>query len=124
MPDEPITAKVDGTRMVQMLSNLVVNGINYNKRGGAVNVDLRLESDFVGNRNVLIEVVDNGTGIDPELLPDDIFEPFARPSQGTRKETGMGLALVKEIVNLHGGTIYASSHQNQGSRFQISLPLE
>lgn len=124
MPDEPIPARVDGTRMVQMLSNLVVNAINYNKRGGMVSVDMRLESDFVGNRNVLFEVADNGIGIEPELLPDDIFEPFARPSQGTRKETGMGLALVREIVHLHGGTIYANSKRNEGSRFQISLPLE
>jgi signal transduction histidine kinase len=121
---EPISAKVDGTRIVQMISNLVVNGINYNKRGGVVKLNLQLEKDFAGNRNVIIELVDNGVGIEPELLPDDIFEPFSRPSQGSRKETGMGLALVKEIVLLHGGTIYASSRKDEGSRFHISLPLE
>jgi two-component system, NtrC family, sensor histidine kinase KinB len=121
---ESISAKVDGTRIVQMISNLVVNGINYNRRGGSVKIDLRLEHDFVGNRNVIIELVDDGLGIEPELLPDDIFEPFSRPSQGNRKETGMGLALVKEIVHLHGGTIYASSRKDDGSRFYISLPLE
>jgi PAS domain S-box-containing protein len=121
---EPIPAHVDGTRIIQMISNLVVNGINYNKRGGSVAIELRLEADFVGNRNVIFEIADNGVGIDPELLPDDIFEPFSRPSQGSRKETGMGLALVKEIVHLHGGTIYARSHKDEGSSFHLSLPLE
>lgn len=124
LPDEPIPIHGDGNRLVQLFGNLITNGINYNKAGGKVAVKMHTEVDHVGNRNVIIEVIDNGVGIAPELLPSQIFEPFARPSEGTRRETGMGLALCREVVHLHGGTIHARSTPNEGSAFRIMLPLE
>lgn len=123
LPDEPVTAKVDGTRIHQMLGNLVLNGINYSLDGENVSITMTVEIDLVGNENVVIHVIDEGAGIEPDLLPDDIFEPFSRPSGGSRKETGMGLALVREIVLLHGGTVYAKSKLNEGATFRVSLPL-
>lgn len=121
--DTPLKINGDGTRLIQMFSNLVANGINYNHPDGKVVVRLSLEEDVVGNRNAIIEVNDNGMGIDPELLPDEIFEPFSRPSAGSRRETGMGLALVREIAVLHEGAVHVRSQLNEGSNFRVSLPL-
>ena len=123
-PDEPISVFVDGNRIVQMLGNLIVNGINYNKPDGEVTVKTVVEEDTIGNRSVIIEVIDNGVGIAPELLPGQIFEPFSRPSEGTRRETGMGLALCREIVHLHNGTIHARSTRGEGSVFRVLLPID
>lgn len=123
-PDDPIIIHVDGNRMVQVVGNLIVNGINYNESGGNVTVKAHIDVDHVGNRSVLIEVIDDGIGIPPELLPSQIFEPFARPSEGTRRETGMGLAICREVVNLHGGTIHARDIRGQGSVFRVMLPLD
>lgn len=124
MPDDAIEAHVDGKRVIQMMSNLVVNAINYSNKGGHVSVKVRTNVDVLDNRNAIITVIDDGVGIEPELLPTDIFEPFARPSQGTRKETGMGLAVVREIVHLHSGTIHAQSIVNEGSTFRVVLPID
>jgi PAS domain S-box-containing protein len=124
LPDEQINIHADGNRLVQLFENLIINGINYNTAGGNVAVKGVIEVDHVGNRSVIIEVIDNGVGIASELLPSQIFEPFARPSEGTRRETGMGLAICREVVHLHGGTIHARSTQGQGSTFRIMLPLE
>jgi PAS domain S-box-containing protein len=123
-PDEAIPVFVDRNRIVQMLGNLIVNGINYNKPGGEVTVKTLIEEDYIGNRSVIIEVIDNGLGIAPELLPGQIFEPFSRPSEGTRRETGMGLALCREIVHLHNGTIHARSTRGEGSVFRVLLPID
>jgi PAS domain S-box-containing protein len=123
LPQEPLQMMIDGRRIVQLIGNLVVNGINYNVRGGKVTVSIRRDADLAGNNNVIIEVSDDGIGIDKHLLPTQIFEPFVRPSQGTRRETGMGLALAREIAHMHGGTIYARSQEGQGSTFRIMLPV-
>ena len=124
LPEEEIVAGVDEKRMNQMMGNLVLNAINYSKEGDAINIMMSVDEDIIGNKNVVIHVVDQGEGIEADLLPDDIFEPFARPSGGTRKETGMGLALVREIAHLHGGRVHASSIIGKGSTFRVSLPLD
>jgi len=123
LTDEPIPVHVDGNRMHQMMSNLIVNAINYSSKEDNVYVKLSVEIDTVGNKNAIIHVIDEGAGIEPELLPVDIFEPFARPSGGSRKETGMGLALVREIITLHGGTIHAKSKLDEGATFRVNLPI-
>ncbi|MDQ7024924.1 MAG: PAS domain S-box protein [Anaerolineae bacterium] len=123
-PDDPLAIHVDGNRIIQVVGNLIVNGINYNEAGGHVTVKTQIEVDHVGNRSVIIEVIDDGVGIAPELLPSQIFEPFSRPSEGSRRETGMGLALCREVANLHGGTIHARSTQGAGSVFRMMLPLD
>ncbi len=123
MPEKPIEMVADATRLHQLASTLLINGINYSPPQSIVTITLSVEVDSLGNENVILQVVDDGEGIDPDLLPADIFEPFARPSGGKRKETGMGLALAKEIVNLHGGSIHAKSKLGKGSSFRVTLPL-
>lgn len=123
LPEEPVRVTVDGIRIHQMLGNLILNGINYSLEEEDVVITMTVEVDPVGNQNAIIHVIDEGAGIEPDLLPDDIFEPFSRPSGGSRKETGMGLAIVREIVTLHGGTVHAKSKLNEGATFRVSLPL-
>ncbi|MCA9913859.1 MAG: ATP-binding protein, partial [Anaerolineae bacterium] len=120
-PEEPIRMYVDRTRLLQLVSTLIVNGINYNYDGGEVRVQLRREEDTLGNSTIILEVSDTGEGIDAHLLPAQIFEPFVRPSQGTRRETGMGLALARRITQLHGGRIQAENDSNSGSVFRVIL---
>src|SRR5690606_36600948 len=98
-------------------------GINYSEKNNTVTVTMSTEEDRIGNKNAIIHVIDEGAGIEAELLPDDIFEPFSRPSGGSRKETGMGLALVREIATLHGGHVHANSILGEGATFRVSLPL-
>lgn len=124
LPEEPVEIRADGTRILQMMSNLIANGINYNHVDGTVWVKMSVEKDVVGNRNAIIEVKDNGIGIEADLLPNEIFEPFSRPSAGNRRETGMGLALVREIAVLHEGTVHVRSTLDEGSVFRVSLPLD
>lgn len=123
LTEEQLSARLDGERILQMMRNLIINAINYSSKEDTVLVRLSVEVDPVGNKNAIIHVIDEGAGIEADLLPDDIFEPFARPSGGSRKETGMGLALVREIVVLHGGTVHAKSKLNEGATFRVNLPL-
>jgi len=124
VPEEPLFAWVDGKHITMMIRNLIVNGINYTQAKGYVEIQLGVVEDERGNRNALLDIVDDGHGIDVALLPHEIFAPFARPSQGTRRETGMGLALVREIILLHGGTIDAYNRSLGGSHFRINLPID
>lgn len=124
LPEDDVFATVDNKRINQMIGNLVLNGINYSEKGDTVTVTMSTEEDMIGNKNAIIHVIDEGAGIEPDLLPDDIFEPFSRPSGGSRKETGMGLALVREIATLHGGHVHAHSILDEGATFRVSIPLD
>lgn len=124
LPDDDVFSEVDDKRINQMIGNLVLNGINYSENKDTVKITMSIEIDTVGNKNAVIHIIDEGAGIEPDLLPDDIFEPFSRPSGGSRKETGMGLALVREIASLHGGHVHATSILGKGATFRITLPLD
>lgn len=105
----------------QAIYNLAKNAILYSdKSGGTVTVSVSHDN---GDCAVL-QVVDTGVGIPQQKLPY-IFEPFYRVSEDDRsaKGTGLGLALVFEIVKLHNGTISVSSQKGKGTRFTVSLPL-
>jgi two-component system phosphate regulon sensor histidine kinase PhoR len=103
----------------EVLDNLIGNAVKYNKEGGWVKVRL-----FEQNREILVEVSDNGIGIPQEHLPR-IFDEFYRVD-GRRnapiKGAGLGLAIVKKLVETHGGSIVAESRFGEGSLFRISLP--
>lgn len=124
MPDENIPIYADGKRLLQLLDTIIVNGINYNEPDGHVNIKVALTHDSFNEDAIMIWVKDDGLGISRDLLPSRIFEPFSRYSQGSRKETGMGLALAREIVRLHGGTIHAQSDgEGMGTTMRVMLPL-
>jgi signal transduction histidine kinase len=109
----------DEQRLQQVLWNLVANALKYTPRGGRV----KITSSSDGERAV-VTVADNGEGIDPAFLPH-VFEPFRQGASLTmRSGLGLGLAIVRRLVDLHGGQITAeSSGAGCGATFTLSLPL-
>ena len=115
---EAIMVKCDSDKITQVLSNLINNAINYSKKEGYI--ELRF---FDIEDNVLIEVSDNGIGINKEHIPR-LFERFYRVDKSRARNqggTGLGLAIVKHIIEAHGQTINVRSTQNEGSTFSFTL---
>ena len=111
----------DSERILQVMSNLIANAIKFTPKGGRVQVVLqRVES------HVEIIVSDSGIGIDPAFLPH-VFEPFRQASGGSMRRhggLGLGLSIVRHIVELHGGEISAHSDgPGLGSRFIVKFPV-
>jgi two-component system CheB/CheR fusion protein len=121
LPAQPVTLNVDPGRIGQVLSNLLVNAAKYTPEGGRVALRARVEND-----RCIIDVADNGKGLDEQTL-QSMFEMFWH--SGDLDMTGMhsmgiGLALVRTVVQMHDGTISASSEGlGRGSDFTVSLPL-
>jgi two-component system phosphate regulon sensor histidine kinase PhoR len=112
--------KADGKSMEEVFSNLITNAIIYTPEGGKVNVVGEVKGDFVD-----IRVSDTGYGIAPDEIPR-IFERFYRvKTEKTRSiiGTGLGLPIVKSIVEAHNGTIKVESKEGAGSTFYIRLPI-
>jgi signal transduction histidine kinase len=108
-------------RLDQVVSNLVGNAIKFTRKGGTVTVSAREEKD-----EVVVEVKDNGIGIAPEDQVH-LFEKFYRISSEETSDiegTGLGLTIVKSIVEAHGGRIWVKSQLGQGSTFGFALPLQ
>ena len=106
--------------LYQIVFNLMENGIKYNVHGGSLTVCLKREAD-----NSLLIVTDTGSGIPGEALPH-IFERFYRADKSRSRATGgsgLGLSIVRTIVENNGGTIQVESRENQGSSFTVSFPL-
>ena len=122
LPPENTELVVDPLRMSQALSNLLTNAAKYTDPGGRIVLDIECTS-----RNVHFAVSDSGIGIQASVLPT-IFEMFSQVDSAIDRSEGglgIGLALVKGLVSLHGGTVQAaSSGQGQGSTFTIRLPAE
>jgi signal transduction histidine kinase len=101
--------------------NLVSNAVKFTPQGGRIDVRLRKEGSCLS-----LSVTDNGKGIEPEFLPH-VFERFRQAdSTSTRSHggLGLGLAIVRHLVELHGGTVYAESGGiGEGSTFTVRLPL-
>ena len=121
MPADPIITSVDASRITQVVTNLVVNAINYTPEGGQVAVELTTVTDQSG-KAVVIRVRDTGIGI-PTHLHAQIFEPFFRVNVGVVRGTGLGLTISREIVRLHGGKILVESKENIGTTFTVVLPI-
>jgi len=118
----PLWVNGDPARLVQSLANLLINARKFTSPDGIVTVTLERQ----GGRAVL-RIRDTGAGIEPQLLPH-LFEPFAQGPQTmdrSRGGLGLGLAVVKGLIELHGGTIgVASEGPGRGTEVTIALPLE
>jgi signal transduction histidine kinase len=118
IPGTPFVIDGDGDRLKQVCWNLLNNAVKFTPSGGLVRIGLRT----VGSE-AEIEVVDNGEGIDSELLPH-IFDRFKQGANGRKGGLGLGLAIVRNIVELHGGNVSAASAgRGRGARFTVRLPL-
>jgi signal transduction histidine kinase len=118
---ETFIIAADAGRFAQIITNLVANGVKFTQPGGAVWVNVEAEGE-----HVKISVRDTGIGIDPEFLPY-VFDRFRQADASpTRSHNGlgMGLAIVRDLVRLHGGRIDVySAGLNQGAMFVVTLPL-
>jgi PAS domain S-box-containing protein len=116
-----VWVRVDATRMEQVVTNLVTNALKYTPPGGAVHVSVR-----AADEHALLSVRDTGVGIAPELLPR-VFELFVQGERAldrTQGGLGIGLTLVRRLVELHGGTVEAmSAGRGRGTTFTVRLPL-
>lgn len=121
LPERDLSVYVDPVRMGQALTNLLINAAKYTPPGGTIAVQAG-KSD----RDLLLRVIDTGRGIDAELLPK-IFDPFVQGNidyARTEGGLGVGLSIVRRIVELHGGSVTAySKGRDAGSEFSIKLPL-
>jgi PAS domain S-box-containing protein len=121
LPHEPVYLDADLTRLAQVFSNLLTNSTKYTERGGRIWLSAELRDG-----NVAVSVRDTGIGIPTESLAS-IFDMFAQVDRSMERSTGglgIGLALVKGLVEMHGGTVTAASGgQGQGSAFTVTLPV-
>ena len=116
---QPILVKGDEERIQQVLTNLVVNSIKYGHQNGTTEISIE---KLIKNK-VIVRVTDNGEGIGKEHLPR-LFERFYRVDKsGSRKEggSGLGLSIVKHIIEAHDEKIYVESEVNVGSEFSFTL---
>ena len=121
MPDAPLYAYIDGTRVRQIVTNLLDNACKYTPAYGRIRLSLARIGD-----DALISVEDNGMGIESDRLPY-VFDMFTRVGSGREaalRGLGVGLALIREIAELHGGDIQArSGGRGCGSAFVVRLPI-
>ncbi len=116
---EPAPCRGGADELVQVASNLLSNAVEYNRPGGKVLVRVRREAEAA-----VLEVIDNGIGIDPAEMPH-VFERFFRADRARQAEgghVGLGLAISKGIVEAHGGAILAASRPGMGSTFTVRIP--
>jgi two-component system sensor histidine kinase BaeS len=114
--------KVDSTRISQVFYNLLANALEYTPPQGLIKIEAKLATDTL--QELLVVVRDNGLGIDKEDLPY-IFDLFYRgkSAKKTKVGSGIGLAMVKYLVESHGGQIWVESAPNKGSSFFFTLPV-
>src|SRR3954471_21038805 len=121
LPDRQLVVDGDRTRLAQVFTNLLSNAVKYTERGGRIELGVMVERDMA-----VVTIRDNGIGIPPDRL-ESVFEMFSQVEaalERSRGGLGIGLALTRQLVQMHGGTVRAHSEgPGQGSRFQVLLPL-
>jgi CheY-like chemotaxis protein len=121
LPSRPIWVDADFTRLAQAFANLLDNAVKYTERDGRIWLSAAVEAD-----EAVVTVRDSGIGIDPPLIPS-VFGMFVQIEQGpgrARTGLGIGLALAKRLIELHGGSIDGSSEgPGTGTTFTVRLPL-
>lgn len=124
VPSEPMYIEGDLVRLTQVIDNLLTNAVKYTNEGGTIDLSAAVENTPA--RQVVLRVRDNGVGIPPEML-DNVFQLFTQvssPHGQPQSGLGIGLALVRGLVELHGGTVQATSEgAGCGAEFIVRLPL-
>jgi len=118
-----LSLHIDGRRIKQVLVNLLSNAIKFTPNGGSITLEASAQP---GRRELTIAVIDTGIGVPPEYR-DKLFKPFQQIDGALNRRhsgTGLGLALVRRITEMHGGRADLESTPGQGSRFYIVLPLD
>ena len=121
LPSQPVLLDADPVRLAQALSNLLSNSAKYTEAGGTISLSAEQEGD-----NVTIRVRDTGIGIPPDTVPH-LFKMFVQASRSVARSQGglgIGLSVVKGLVEMHGGTVEAYSEgPGKGSEFVVRLPV-
>jgi CheY-like chemotaxis protein/two-component sensor histidine kinase len=119
--EEPLNIEADPARLQQIVWNLLSNAVKFSSKGGEVS----LEAGRIGECLALV-VTDHGRGIEPEFLPR-IFERFSQQDASTTRShggLGLGLAIVRQLAELHGGSVHAfSAGRGTGAKFTVKIPL-
>jgi two-component system, chemotaxis family, CheB/CheR fusion protein len=114
---EPCRVRGDAARLRQVVVNLLSNAVKFTAAGGHVRVAVTCK-----DRSALLAVSDNGIGIHPDFLPH-VFQPFRQAESQPDTGLGLGLGIVKNLVELHGGSVTAeSAGVGRGSQFTVTLP--
>jgi signal transduction histidine kinase len=121
--DHPVVGNWDAARLERAIANLLANAIKYNRQDGRVWVRVGTQSSAAGDYGVC-EVTDEGIGV-PEVDRARIFDRFTRGANvaGRIAGSGIGLAIVRQVVEQHGGDVSVTSVEGKGSTFTIRLPL-
>ena len=117
----PVTAEIDEVKLSLGLTNLIENGIKYNKDDGWIRVTLNADHKYF-----YVKVADSGVGI-PEDCQDQVFDRFYRVDKARSRDTGgtgLGLAITKSVVSLHNGEIKLYSKVGEGTTFTLRVPLK
>jgi PAS domain S-box-containing protein len=119
MPAQPVWVDGDAARLEQVLVNLLNNAAKYTPSGGRIDLSLAVEGD-----EAVVGVRDTGIGIEPQLLPR-VFDLFTQAEKSLHRSNGglgVGLSLVRNLVQMHGGSVEARSEPGRGSEFIVRLP--
>jgi two-component system sensor histidine kinase VicK len=119
--DEPIFASIDLYKFTQVLNNLISNAIKFTGDEGEITVTLKDKQE-----NIFISVADNGIGI-PAKYHENLFEKFTKARRNGLKgepSTGLGMSIIKTIVEWHNGKIWFESEENKGTAFYLEIPKE
>jgi two-component system CheB/CheR fusion protein len=121
LPDEPVLLYADPTRLSQVIENIVINAAKFTAPGGSIDISASVAADRLS-----LSIRDNGRGIAPAML-GNLFDMFVQgPASGSQRNSGLGvgLSVVKRLVELHGGTVRAISDGMNGSEFIVDLPVD
>ncbi len=118
LPDTPMWLHGDATRLEQVFANLLINAAKYTDEGGEVEVSAQRVAD-----EAVVRIRDTGIGIPPDVLPR-VFDLYVRAGSSSQCDgLGLGLPLVRSLVESHGGRVSAISEPGRGSEFTVRLPL-
>jgi signal transduction histidine kinase/CheY-like chemotaxis protein len=126
LPDPRVLIESDPVRLVQVISNVLHNAIKFSDPGGRISVSAELSSADGGTRQVTLRVADSGIGISSDMLPRvfDLFTQDDATSQRSKTGLGIGLALARRLIEMHGGSIDAHSDgPGRGSTFTLRMPV-